>query len=122
MAALNTSRLTETFEVLAHPHRRYVLYHLACNSGGTGTDALVAAIARWNAESGADRTTSIDTIRIALYHSHLPKLADAGFISVDRNSDAVELAHSDRLEMFLGDAASVDECAHLSLSAGANKN
>ncbi|MBX0288234.1 helix-turn-helix domain-containing protein [Halomicroarcula sp. F28] len=118
----NTSRLTETFEVLAHPHRRYVLYHLACNSGVTGTDALAAAIARWNVESGADRTTSIDTIRIALYHSHLPKLADAGFITVDRNSDAVELEDSDTLDSFLGDAASIDECAHLSLSAGADRN
>jgi len=120
MAALNTSRLTETFEILTHPHRRYVLYHLASNSGAVGIEALAAAVAR--AESGSDRTTSTDAVRIALYHSHLPKLADAGFVTMDRESGAVELEHSDCLDTFLGDAASIDECAHLSLPTGADRN
>jgi hypothetical protein len=120
MAAQNTSRLTDTFSSLTHPHRRYVLYHLASNSGGTDIEALAAVIARWNAESGSDRTTDVDAISVALYHSHLPKLASAGFIT--RTSDPIELEQSDHLDIFLGDSASIDECAHLSLATGTDKN
>jgi len=123
MAALTTPRLTETFDILTHPHRRYVLYHLTSNSGTADISALAAAIAEWD-ENGSDsaRTSSIDVVETALNHSHLPKLADAGFVTIDRNSGTVELESRDGLDRFLGEAASIDGYAHPSLSTRADSN
>lgn len=109
MAPLNTSRLNETFDLLTHPHRRYVLYHLRTNARDVGIETLAAAIADWNeAHSGMEPASRIDKIKTALYHTHLPKLAEAGFITVDTTMDSIGLARTDGLDRFLAAAAPID--------------
>jgi len=122
MAVSNTAQLTTKFEILAHPHRRYVLYHLTSNSGAVGIKTLATEIAEWNMEnSSVNRATSTDVIETGLYHCHLPKLTDAGFVTVDRDAESVALQGSDGLNRFLPDAASLDGCAHM-FRTGADKN
>ncbi|WP_440763693.1 DUF7344 domain-containing protein [Natronorubrum sp. DTA7] len=114
MAPLNTSRLNETFDLLTHPHRRYVLYHLRTKVRDVGIETLAAAIADWNeAHSRMERASHIDKIKTALYHTHLPKLADAGFITVDTTMDSIGLARTDGLDRFLADAARIDGYGHI---------
>lgn len=118
MEALNTTRLNETFELLTHPHRRYVMYHLASESEGVGIETLATAIADWNQdhpESG--RATDFKSIKTALYHTHLPKLADAGYITVDPAMDSIALATPDELDPFLAEAAPIDDCGQPVVSA-----
>lgn len=64
MAPLNTSRLNETFDLLTHPHRRYVLYHLRTKARDVGIETLAATIADWNeAYSGMERASRLDKIK-----------------------------------------------------------
>lgn len=114
MAALNTSRLNETFDLLTHPHRRYVLYHLRTKAEGIGIETLAAAISDWDEDpSGTEQATSIDDIKLNLYHVHLPKLAEAGFVTVSTSMDSIELATTDGLDEFLTDVAPIDGYGHI---------
>lgn len=123
MIVSNTAQLTAKFEILAHPHRRYVLYYLTGNSGAVSIKTLATEIAQWDmGNSGGNRSTSTDVIETALYHCHLPKLADASFVTVDRDEESVALQGSDELDRFLPDAAFLDGCAHMLLTTGADKN
>lgn len=109
MAALNTSRLNETFDIMTHPHRRYVLYHLRTRAGEVSIETLAAAIADWDeAHSGREEPLSIDDIKTMLHHNHVPKLADAGLITVGPAMDSIGLAGTDGLDRFLVDAAPID--------------
>ena len=109
MAPMNTSRLNETFDLLTHPHRRYVLYHLQNKTEEVGIEPLATAIADSDeVHSGMERATSIDEIKANLHHTHLPKLAEAGFIAVDANMDSITLAAPDGLDRFLAESAPID--------------
>lgn len=114
MAPLNTSRLNETFDLLTHPYRRYVLYHLRTKARDVGIETLAAAIADWDeAHLGMERAISIDKIKTTLHHIHLPKLAEAGFITVDTTMNSIGLARTDGLDRFLADAAPIDGYGHI---------
>lgn len=114
MAALNTSRLNETLDLLTDPRRRYVLYHLRTKAEEVDIETLAAAIADWDeAHSEMERATSIDDIKMNLYHIHLPKLAEAGFITISASMDSIGLATTDGLDEFLADAAPIDGYGHI---------
>lgn len=109
MASLNTTQLNEAFDILTHPHRRYVLYHLRNKTEEVSIEALAVAIADSDeVHSGMERATSIDKIKANLHHTHLPKLAEAGFVTVDATRDSIGLARTDGLDRFLADAAPID--------------
>jgi len=109
MAPMNTLRLNDTFDLLTHPHRRYVLYHLRNKTEEIGIERLAAAIADWEeVDSGMKRATSIDKIKTNLHHIHLPKLAEAGFITVDATIDSIALAALDGLNRFLAESEPID--------------
>lgn len=65
------------FDVVGATRRRYALYHLFENRGGERIETLAAAVAR--REGVLDR----DRVETSLRHAHLPKLADAGLVSLD---------------------------------------
>jgi len=67
---------------LANEHRRRVLVALLDWDGGS--DPRVDVIQ--TVESGGERT---DELRTRLYHRHLPRLDELGFIEWDRDSLAV---------------------------------
>ncbi|MBX0286168.1 DUF7344 domain-containing protein [Haloarcula salinisoli] len=86
------------YESLAHVRRRY-LCCLLCGRSELRVDEAVSAIATWETEDGADISTSTrDRIRLALLHSHIPKLREhdvvdfdhhSGIVVPDENADAV---------------------------------
>ncbi|WP_232701439.1 DUF7344 domain-containing protein [Halobacterium wangiae] len=109
MASSNQGELGETFDLLTHPHRRYVLYYLRKNSGVVAIDTLTTMLA--NELAGPSATGVNDTpsdIRTALRHMHLPKLADAGLITFDADTHSVELEGMNEHDQFIDEAARID--------------
>lgn len=101
--------LTETFDLLSHPYRRYALYYLTNESETVHIDTVGTMIAEWKSsrtETGG--STDSKAVEIALRHTHLPKLADAGVISFGANRDFIELRETDGLDPFLDDTARID--------------
>lgn len=71
--------------------RRYALYHLLDRESASLAE-LADVLAGWEAAAG-DRVTTADDrdrCRVALYHSSLPRLADAAFVRFDRDEATVE--------------------------------
>lgn len=84
--------LDAAFEVLADPERRRVLYYLREHDRAPVAE-LADVVAGWLAASRSGRAGTPrehETVEIALRHSHLPKLVDAGFVEYDRERDVVE--------------------------------
>lgn len=109
MVEPNTSRLTETLDLLTHPYRRYTLYRLTNESEVVSVDSLAGVVAEWAGEqTGAGQRTDRNAVEIALRHTHLPKLADKGIVSFRANTDSVELQDTHGLEWFLADGARID--------------
>lgn len=83
----STEEVTDTFSILAHPVRRYVLYYLAELEAPVTFDRLATRVAAWQTDSDPETVNSdtLDQIRTVLYHVHLPKLAEVGVITYDDN-------------------------------------
>lgn len=94
---------SEELELLSGRSRRFVLKQLAENDGVFTLDALAERLA-----DGCTDTT-IERARIALYHYHLPKLADRGAIEFDERSGDVVL--TDGGKALLPTIRSLDEMA-----------
>lgn len=109
MAAQNTTALTETFDLLADPHRRYVLYYLTKESEVVDLETLAAAIANWDGgPTATGRSDNREAIATGLYHTHLPKLADAGLITFDADTGSIELTETKGHGQFIAEAARID--------------
>lgn len=88
------------FDLLRARRRRYVLYRLLDGSEGIAVEELAADVAR--REDGDP-----DRVETSLRHSHLPKLEDAGLISL--NSDHVDPRHPiEAIEPYLSPATAHD--------------
>lgn len=112
MASQESATLTETFDLLTHPFRRYVLYYLTAESERVDIDALAAALANWDGGPSpvAERTHS-DDVEVALRHIHLPKLADAGVVAFDEDTGTIELVETNGHDQFIAEAARLEEYA-----------
>lgn len=109
MASVSTPRLDETFDLLTHPHRRYILYYLTRESERVEIETLATAIAAWDGgPTGTDRRTDPNDVEIALHHMHLPKLADAGIITFDANTGCIELRELNGHGPVLDEAARIE--------------
>lgn len=64
------------FDVLSEPRRRYVLHYLHEHADPVTVSKLADWVARHEPDTDGDR------IEVSLHHSHLPKLEDAGLISL----------------------------------------
>lgn len=69
------------FDVLAHPHRRRILTNVGERNPHSGDELTTTVLA----DSNGDQSV----VTRELYHSHLPKLADAGYIEWDREDDVI---------------------------------
>lgn len=106
---MSMSRLDETFDLLTHPHRRYILYYLTRESERVEIETLATAIATWDGgHTGTDRRTDRTDVAIALHHIHLPKLADAGIITFDANTGCIELRELNGHGPVLDEAAQIE--------------
>jgi hypothetical protein len=75
--------MTDTiFEVLAAQQRRTILLEVL--AGNPASDHVETA------DSGAASVTEVSAERAALYHNHLPKLEQEGFIRWDRDEHVIE--------------------------------
>lgn len=110
MASQTSSGLDETFDVLTHSYRRYVLYHLRTHSEEVDIDTLSAMLA--NELEGPSTTAgggkTAEHIEIVLHHIHLPKLADAGLITFSRDRQSIELDEITGHGQFIDQAARID--------------
>lgn len=86
--------LDHLLDLLAREQRRCVLYYLD-GTGAATVDDLVEHVAT---ASGVAETN----VDVALRHTHLPRLADAGVVDYDPDSGRVALAAAaDRLRPYL---------------------
>lgn len=87
----DVSSLDHVFDVLTVEHRRLIVERLADENREVAFETLVTGVAAEH--SGIDPASLGDgdrePTRIALYHTHLPKLVDAGVIEFDRESGTV---------------------------------
>ena len=84
MVLLNRSSndLDRLFASLSHPHRRRVLEHLAGTNPCPEDEVL-----RDGPIPGADET---ERAAVDLFHVHLPKLVEAGYVRWDRDAGVVD--------------------------------
>lgn len=98
--------LDDVFELLAHRHRRRVLYQLEAAPGTMlGFEELVNGIVDHEAEETADPAEVRRRVSIGLDHSHLPKLAAAGILERDEERRRVEYDPDPLLGKYLSAAA-----------------
>ncbi|WP_436344898.1 DUF7344 domain-containing protein [Natronorubrum sp. FCH18a] len=84
----NDLSVTVVLEVIAHRQRREILRFLMDSSDTTTTIDTLAAHLRSRAveQTGNHLGRSQIQIKTSLYHTHLPKLEEAGIIEYDRRS------------------------------------
>ncbi|MHB9285696.1 hypothetical protein ACKVMT_01485 [Halobacteriales archaeon Cl-PHB] len=82
--------VSDAFRILESRRRRYVLHTLLDHSGSMAVDQLVATIRDVERKQGEDPADHTERIEIALRHTHLPQLEDAGVVTWHRRADAVE--------------------------------
>ncbi|WP_254837564.1 DUF7344 domain-containing protein [Natronomonas marina] len=78
--------LNELFEMLSHGHRRRVLVAVGRQNPQDDEDIASESVAERD-ERGDDE--ALDSVQQQLYHAHLPKLAEAGFIDWNRDSGVI---------------------------------
>lgn len=89
----DSNGIDAVFDALADERRRFILRYVIDQSGGVGFDELANGIHNRETRSngGFSERDDRERIRCALYHSHLPKLDDAGIVEFDRTHDTVHL-------------------------------
>lgn len=86
-----TTAVTNPFDTLVDPVRRYVLCYLDEQEAPDSFDRLVTRGAAWHTDSNSDAVddATLTEMRTTLYHRHLPKLAEAGYIEWNRDTDTI---------------------------------
>lgn len=82
--------LDHVFAVLSHPRRRYLMYALATNPSWTLSELSTKLVA-WeeNVEEAAVDPHRREQMYISLYHTHVPKLEDAGVVEFEPRSETI---------------------------------
>ncbi|MDZ7730153.1 MAG: hypothetical protein U5K37_03105 [Natrialbaceae archaeon] len=91
------------FELLASSRRRLVLYRL--NEARDGT-AKLEDLARYI--SVYENESSLESIQLALEHTHLPKLVAAGIVEFDPRSDTIRYWSHPSIEEWLEHANHIE--------------
>ncbi|MFC6905579.1 DUF7344 domain-containing protein [Halalkalicoccus tibetensis] len=82
----------DTFHILQNERRRRVLQYLSDTKGPVDMRDIAEQVAAWEHDTTVQQLTSDQRQRvyIALYQSHLPKLADFDLITYNRSRGVVE--------------------------------
>lgn len=85
-----TLDLDHVYEAVSNSRRRYVCYALL-GSGEWSLDDLATRVAAWEAGVPDEEVTDERRRRlyVALYHSHVPKLAERGIVEFDAGRETV---------------------------------
>lgn len=84
--------MDDTFHILQNERRRRVLQYLSNTEGPVNMRDIAEQVAAWEHDTTVQQLTSDQRQRvyIALYQSHLPKLADFDLITYNRSRGVVE--------------------------------
>lgn len=84
------------FDVLAEQRRRYVLHCLREHATSMTLSDVADEVAALEHETPVDDVPAeaVERIYLSLYHSHVPKLADANVVEYDPERDTVALAEN----------------------------
>jgi DNA-binding transcriptional ArsR family regulator len=96
----------EIFYLLKNRRRRDIVRYLTDNEGTATLSELAEHIAAWenDIEVQALNSGQRKRVYVALYQTHLPKLAENGVIDYERNRGNVELTeNADHLRTYLDD-------------------
>lgn len=100
--------LNQLFELLSKERRRYALY---CFKETSKTEmSLNALVDRLRSFEGVETATETqrEELKLALQHTHLPKLADAAVIDYDPSDATIEFTGGARLERWIHRAAEAE--------------
>lgn len=97
-AETNTFSEQRAFDLLAAERRRFVVRVLEVADGPVGVEELVRRVGSLERGGSPDdlEAETIETLRLRLFHVHLPELSAAGVIEYD--SDTGTIAATPRLE------------------------
>lgn len=86
-------KLDTVFDSLTNRRRRFVLYYLKQRDGTVELDELARQVAAWEIGTTPERVTDEQYRRMYtdLFHTHLPKLSDAGIVDYDERTGVVRL-------------------------------
>jgi DNA-binding transcriptional ArsR family regulator len=100
--SIGSESLTRVFSALANPRRRRALHYLERHR-----ELSLATLADEVAEREADvplreiDEETVKTVYLSLYHTHVPKLEDAGIVAYDQESDWITRRDTRRCELAL---------------------
>lgn len=83
---LSSDAVDAVFDLLSNHRRRHALSYLAGRDEAVTLDELARELAR---REGTVHEAACQQVMTALHHTHLPKLADAGFLEYDERSRTV---------------------------------
>lgn len=99
---------SQLFDLLSKKRRRYALYGLTDVSGSSmSLNALVDRVESLEDDDSATRRQR-EEIKLALQHTHLPKLADADVIEYDRSESELEFQGGRRVEQWIIEAVEAE--------------
>lgn len=85
----NNAQLDRLFDCLTHHHRRAIITAVRNADVPKSTAELAQDIAVHAHKSPPGEISSTDSIRTSLFHSHLPKLKEAGLVEYDEETALV---------------------------------
>lgn len=100
---LSSAELDALLDLLQHSRRRMVIDELVAADGAVPLADLAEAVARREAtDGGGAGAPDVDGVRLALAHSHLPRLGDAGVARFDADAGVAALVRDgDRVTRLL---------------------
>lgn len=89
----------EVYDILSNQRRRVALRYLFQRENSCPVSELVDVVAGWEAtHTGADRSDKLEaSVYSAMVQSHLPRMADYGFVEYDSDARLVSLTDKGRL-------------------------
>lgn len=110
--------LDRLFDALGQRRRRYALYYLQ-EYGTADLDALATQVAAWETDKSSEEISNEEFKRvlISLYHSHIPKLTEAGIVEYDKRNGSIKFLEAPEfLRMMLVVAADLEGVKRLAVA------
>ena len=97
------------FDVLSNPRRRFVLARLDGDATPKPLRDIAYQLATWEYDAAITEIPASDVTStyVSLYHVHIPKMADAGFVEYCAKRDAVALVENGDSVTSLADSPTV---------------
>lgn len=86
------NRVDELYDVLRHHRRRAILREVHATDGALSNDGLAERIIRQEGHraTGGSPDDDVDSVRLSLHHTHLPKLMGTNLVEYDERDQTVE--------------------------------